>query len=460
MTGDSHAAYRDGFSRRDQFGDCMIRIVAIVVALLVTVLPFEAQQRPHVLMISVDGLKPSTYTRPAPPNAPNIRKLAAEGSVADGLIGVLPTVTYPSHTSLVTGVVPAVHGIVDNRILDPEGRSRGAWFWYSREMKAPSLIGAARAQNLVTAAINWPVTIGTEANYLVPEFQLSPHPGARHMLDAISTPGLLEAAEISRGRPLPWPLDDEARADITRHVLKTYHPHLTVVHLLAVDGAQHDHGPDSPEGIRAIEEVDRQVGRIVSALDESGMRQRTTIALVSDHGFLPYERVLHPNALFKQEGLLQVNAAGTITSWQAYFHSSGGGGFVYLRDRADKALRARVEALLTKLETGPDSAIENLWNAADLAKAGAHPEAAFGLDVKNGWYTGAATESLITKVEGTRGGHGYAPQRPELHASLILKGPGIARRNLGVVRMTQVAPTLARILNVVLSPKADAPIVN
>jgi predicted AlkP superfamily pyrophosphatase or phosphodiesterase len=436
----------------------MIRLAATLVALLLVACRFDAQQLPHVLMISVDGLRPSAYTRPAPPNAPAIRKLAAEGSAADGVIGVLPTVTYPSHTTLITGVPPSVHGIVDNRILDPENQSRGAWFWYSREMRAPTLIGAARAQNLVTAAINWPVTIGTDANYLVPEFQLSPHPGARHMLDAISTPGLLEAVEISRGRPLPWPLDDEARADITRHILKTYKPHLTVVHLLAVDGAQHDYGPDSAEGIRAVEDVDRQVGRIIGALDEAGMRTRTTIALVSDHGFLPYQQVLHPNALFKQEGLLKVNESGTITSWQAYFHSSGGGGFVYLHDPADTALRSRVEALLTKLKNGPDSAIENLWTATDLAKLGAHPEAAFGLDVKNGWYTSAATETLTTRIAGTRGGHGYAPQRPELHASLILTGPGIAHRNLGIVRMSQIAPTLARVLNVALSPKADTPL--
>jgi predicted AlkP superfamily pyrophosphatase or phosphodiesterase len=430
----------------------------VVAAILILMPQVGAQQPPHVLLISVDGLLPSSYTAAAPPNAPAIRKLAADGTTAEGVVGVLPTVTFPSHTSMITGVLPSVHGIVDNRIVDAEERSGGAWFWYAREMRAPSLIGAARAQNLVTAAVNWPVTIGSDAHYLVPEFQRSRHREARLMLDAISTPGLLDAVEISRGKPLPWPLDDEARADITRHILKTHRPHLTIVHLLAVDGAQHDYGPGSPQGTEAVEGVDRQVGRILAALDESGLRQNTVVALVSDHGFLPYTRVLHPNALLKREGLITTDAAGAITAWQAYYHSSGGGGFVYLKNPGDAALRERVGKLLEQLRTGPDGAIENLWTSAQLAQMGAHPEAAFGLDVKNGWYTGSGHATLVTTSDRTRGGHGFAPTRRELHASLILNGPGIGRGKLGVVRMTQLAPTLARILGVTLSSQADQPL--
>jgi predicted AlkP superfamily pyrophosphatase or phosphodiesterase len=416
-----------------------------------------AQQIPHVLLISIDGLLPSTYTRPAPPDAPTLRKLAAEGTVADGVVGVLPTVTFPSHTTIITGVHPAAHGIIDNRIVDAEARSRGGWFWYAKEIRVPTLITAARARNLTTAAVNWPVTIDSDAHYVVPEFERSPHPEARHMLDALSTPGLLHAVEISRERPLPWPLNDEARTDIARYVLKTHRPQLTVLHLLATDGAQHEHGPGSPEAHKAVDGVDREVARIVQTLEESGMRRNTVVAIVSDHGFLPYERVLHPNALFKQEGLLTVNAAGAITGWQAYFHSSGGSGYVYLND-SSAALRDRVASILTRLKASPDAAVENVWSALDLVKFGAHPHASFGLDVKNGWYTGGGHDALVVRTDRVRGGHGFMPARRELHASLILNGPGIPRGNLGVVRMTQIAPTLARMLGVSLSSDADLPL--
>jgi predicted AlkP superfamily pyrophosphatase or phosphodiesterase len=187
------------------------------------------------------------------------------------------------------------------------------------------------------------------------------------------------------------------------------------------------------------------------------LRRTTVVAIVSDHGFLPYERVLHPNALFKQEGLLTVNEAGAITAWQAYFHSSGGSGYVYLGNGTE-ALRKRVAALLARIEADPEAGVEDVWTDLDLAKFGAHPQASFGLDVKNGWYTGSGHDALVTRTDRRRGGHGYMPARRELHASLILNGPGIPRGNLGVVRMTQIAPTLARMLGVSLSPDADVPL--
>ena len=435
----------------------MRSVVAMFLAAWAAVPQGPSHAVPHVVLISLDGLRPSAYTAPAPPAAPTLRRLVAEGAAAAGVVGVLPTVTFPSHTTLITGVHPADHGIIDNRIVDPEGRSGAAWFWYAPQIRVPTLLGAARAQHMTTAAINWPVTIDSDADYLVPEFQRSPHVEARYMLEALSTPGLLDAAEISRGKPLPWPLDDEARTDITRHILRTHRPQLTVLHLLRTDGAQHDFGPASAEAQDAIESVDREVGRILQTLEESGLRQNTVVAVVSDHGFLPYERVLHPNALFKREGLLTVNAAGGVATWQAYFHSSGGSGYVYLND-PNPQLRDRVGRLLAGLQANSEMGIETVWNAEHLTTARAHPGAAFGIDTKNGWYTGSGHNELLTRTDRIRGGHGYAPDRRELHASLILNGPGIPRRSLGVVRMTQVAPTLARILGVSLSSKADTPI--
>ena len=73
-----------------------------------------------MVVISIDGLKPSTYTADGPSKVPTLRRLAREGAYAEGVIGVTPTVTYPSHTTMISGVLPAVHGIYNNRILDPE----------------------------------------------------------------------------------------------------------------------------------------------------------------------------------------------------------------------------------------------------------------------------------------------------------------------------------------------------
>jgi predicted AlkP superfamily pyrophosphatase or phosphodiesterase len=437
----------------------MRRLLIAAATLLCLALPSAQSETPAVVMISIDGFMPSRYTGNDGANIPRLRKLTETGAWADGVVGVLPTVTYPSHTTLITGVKPAVHGIVDNRILDPEGRSNAAWYWYARQIQAPTLVGAVRARGLRAGAVSWPVTVGLDAEYVVPEFWRSGHPESLILLKTMSRPpDLLDAIEIAEGQPFGWPQNDRHRTTIATHLLRTRRPDLLLLHLIELDGAQHNHGPGTPEATKTLEMIDGYIGEIVDAIAQAGMAGRTHVVIVSDHGFLPLQQMLQPNAAFKQEGLITVNDRGTITDWKAYFHSSGGSGFVYLKDAGDAAMRDRVGKLLQKLKGDPANGIREVWTREDLATLGAHPDAAFGLDVVNGFYTGGGLDALV-KPSTSKGGHGFAPDRTELHASFILTGPRLAKRgSLGVIRMTQIAPTLARLLEVGLSPKADQPL--
>ena len=115
---------------------------------------------------------------------------------------MLPTVTYPSHTTLITGVPPARHGIYDNQIFDPEGRSNGAWYWYANAIKVPTLPMAARARGLRAAAVTWPVTIGMDLDVVFPEYIGSRHEESLQMLRVLSKPeGALDAAARQHGTP-------------------------------------------------------------------------------------------------------------------------------------------------------------------------------------------------------------------------------------------------------------------
>ena len=67
----------------------------------------------------------------------------ADGSYASGVVGNLPTVTYPSHVTLLTGVAPARHGIVNNTTFDPQQNNQGGWYWYASDITAPTLWDAA-----------------------------------------------------------------------------------------------------------------------------------------------------------------------------------------------------------------------------------------------------------------------------------------------------------------------------
>src|ERR1700734_2233424 len=107
------------------------RISALVTLLLATS-SLQAASR-KVVVISIDGLRGITLASLSARNlrTPNLNEFAQGGALADGLIGVYPTVTYPSHTTIVTGVTPSIHGIYSNLMFDPEHRLNGAWYWYA-----------------------------------------------------------------------------------------------------------------------------------------------------------------------------------------------------------------------------------------------------------------------------------------------------------------------------------------
>ncbi|HEX7086333.1 MAG TPA: ectonucleotide pyrophosphatase/phosphodiesterase [Vicinamibacterales bacterium] len=435
------------------------RAMCLALAVVSLVLTADAREADrHVVMISIDGLRPVSYTAPGPARIPTLRALAARGAWASGVIGVLPTVTYPSHTTLITGVQPARHGIPMNTYVDPEARSAGAWYWYARDIKVTTLPGAVRARGLTAASVSWPVTVGMDLDYNVPEFNRSQHPEALNALRAFSfPPRLIDGYEAAHG-PLAWPFSDAERTGLAAWLVRTFKPSLTLLHIFDTDSASHAEGPDSPQALEALERADGHVATMIKAVEDAGLADRTDIVIVSDHGFLPLEKQLHPNAIFKREGLIETNENGTITGWQAYYKGNGGSGFVYLRNRDDEALKRRVRELLDALAADPANGIEKVWDEQDLAQIGATPDAVFALTMKPGFYSGGGHRELLTSL-GSRGGHGFDPNRTELHASLIMAGPSVTRKgDLGIVRMSQIAPTIARWFGVQLDPEADAPL--
>jgi predicted AlkP superfamily pyrophosphatase or phosphodiesterase len=443
-----------------------VGVAAFVIAAATTLV--STPEDPHVLVISIDGLMASSYERSSHTEIPTLRRLMEEGAYAKGVVGVLPSVTYPSHTTLITGVPPAIHGIVDNHVFDPDGRLGGAAYWYGRAIKVPTLLAAVRAAGGRTAAISWPVTMGLDIDYHVPEFWREGSGASAAdkawLARTVSTPHLVEAVEGASGRPLGWLQSDRDRLDVAAFIVKTYAPRLTLVHFTELDTAQHAFGPGSSEAARALARVDEYIGELVDTARRAGAGAHTDVVVVSDHGFLPIAHQLNPNALFRREGLISVDANGRTTAWRAAFHASGGSGFVYLRDADDQEVRRQVAALLAGLAADPANGIDAVWTAEQIAQMGGPPDAAFGLNMQPGFYGGNGNTALVTSPlrdpdGGMRGGHGFAPTRRELQSALIVAGPSVpVHGSLGTVRMTQIAPTLARWLGVSVSPRADVPI--
>jgi predicted AlkP superfamily pyrophosphatase or phosphodiesterase len=432
---------------------------ALIAALLCTIALTAVGPSRRVVLISIDGMRPASYLEASPAKIPTLRALKASGAWATGVIGVLPTVTYPSHTTMITGVTPLVHGIDNNTWVDPEARSNGAWYWYARDIKVPTLPGLLRASGHTTAAVSWPVTVGADIDYNVPEHFRSRHPEALSLLRALSTPrNLIDLYESSLPSGLPWPATDNERAGLAAYIIRTFKPTFTMLHIFDNDSASHEHGPDSPEALAALEASDGHVRLVLDALAAAGVRDRTDVIIVSDHGFLPVDTQVQPNFTFKQAGLISVNDRGVITTWDAYLKSAGGAGFVYLSRPDDTALLAKVRGLLDGLAADPANGIDKVWTRADLDRIGTAAGASFGITMKPRFYAGIAHTALRQPTSG-KGGHGFDPNMPALHASLILSGPSVTKKgDLGVVRMSQIAPTIAKWFGVRLVEQADQPL--
>ena len=233
----------------------------------------------HALVISIDGLGASWYMAP-PANLriPNLRRLMQEGSYAEGVVGVYPSVTYPSHTTLVTGRLPREHGIYSNLSSRQAGQHPGDWFWFASAIKTPTLWEEARRAGLKTAAASWPVTVGAAIDWNIPEYwdpARSEHLNLA-LLAKHSTPGLVAEAAWNLDPPAKGTPEDVLRVRFAAYLLKKYRPNLTLVHLVDLDGAEHTYGPASPETIAAVERADGYVGELLAAVKEAGLAESTS----------------------------------------------------------------------------------------------------------------------------------------------------------------------------------------
>ena len=416
-----------------------------------------------LVMISVDGMRPDYITEADAHGAkvPNLRRFLKEGTYAEGVIGVVPTVTYPSHTTLVTGVWPAKHGILANTTFDPFQKNQGGWYWYAEDIRVPTLWDVAAAAGRTTASIQWPVTVGAHITWDIPEFWRASTPDDAKLLRAVSTPGLLEEARAELGE-YRGGIDTSAQGDANRGrytewILEKKHPSFLTLHLSSLDHIEHQTGPFSPEDIAVLETIDATIGKI-RATAERLAPGRAYIAVVSDHGFVRTDAQLNLFPLFRQAKLITVNEKGKVTDWKAIPWVTGGSAAIVLKDPSDAATLSQVRELLAKVESDPANGVDRILDAEELHKRGGYPPASFFVGLKPGWKTGSTLDGPVLSKIRVGGTHGALPDLPDLHASFFLVGPGVpAGRSLGLIDMRDVAPTLAHEVGLAL-PSADGEI--
>jgi predicted AlkP superfamily pyrophosphatase or phosphodiesterase len=439
----------------------MVQYILMFLALTAAIaLRAQEQAVPVLVVISVDGLRPDYVTAADAhgAKAPNLRRFMKEGAYAEGVTGVVPTVTYASHTTLVTGVWPATHGIWANTTFDPLQKNHQGWYWYAEDIRVPTLWDAARQAGRATASVHWPVTVGARITWDIPEFWRADTTDDAKLLRAVSTPGLLEEARVELGE-FRGGIDtsvegDEVRGKYAIWILEKKRPGLLTLHLTALDHIQHETGPFSAESIAVLERLDAIIGSVRRAAERLAP-ERVYFAVVSDHGFVKYDQQLNLFPVFREAKLITADDKNNPTDWRAMPWVAGGSYAIVLKNPQDQTTLGEVREVLKQLAADPANGIDRVLEAEELHKRGGNPQASFFVSLKPGWRTGSTlTGPLLSKVK-PGGTHGELPDLPDLRAAFFVVGPQIpAGRNLGVIDMRDVAPTLAKVAGLSL-PSAE-----
>jgi predicted AlkP superfamily pyrophosphatase or phosphodiesterase len=402
--------------------------------------------------------------------------MTAEGTYAEGVIGVWPTVTYPSHTTLVTGVSPAEHGIYANLEFDPEHHFAESWFWYASQIRVPTLWQVAHRAGRVTASIGWPATVGAhDIDYLLPEFWRvtgavdTLNPSDRYLISALALPpGLLAQME---GKVGPYLMGndisihgDEIKTRYAIEMLRAHKPSLMTLHLSSLDEAEHSFGPFSAEADQDLEAIDALLSQIDVAAHAGNAA--TVLVVVSDHGFASLTHRVNLYIPFVKAGLIQITTdpdskASRVNSWKAQLWGAGGMSAVVLHDPADHQTEQEVGELLAALAADPANGIARIVSREAIRPLGGFPDAAFLIVFKSGYYAAGANAAgaVVTEFHGHHGGHGFSPDDPQMRASFFISGLRIARgRNLGVIDMRQIAPTVAQLMGLSLPSSTASPL--
>lgn len=369
-----------------------------------------------VLLISIDGLRADYLERGL---TPHLSRIASEGVRAAWMNPSYPSLTFPNHYAIVTGLRPNHHGIVHNSMYDAElGTFRlsnrdavGDGRWWGGE---PIWIGVIRSGQRA-ATMFWP---GSEA-------------------------------AIGGIRPTYWKLYDEkvdydARVDQALAWLsepEATRPRVVTLYFDHVDHEGHAHGPDSPQVRGALVDADRAIGRLLDGLAARGLGDRVNLIVVSDHGMA----TVTPDHVIDVEDIVSMEEA-TVTSLGQVIGINPNPGF-----------KAQVEKRLLGAHPQYDC-----WRKAGLPARwhyGSHPRvASIVCQMHEGWDALPREQAAKRRAGETHGSHGFDPALPSMRAVFLAHGPAFRQ---GVVLPAfdniDVYPLLARLVGIRPAPNDANP---
>jgi predicted AlkP superfamily pyrophosphatase or phosphodiesterase len=431
-------------------------VFIIIVAAIVG--PVIGAELKHVVIVSVDGLAAS-YLDDSKADLPTLRAMRKRGASADGMITTFPSVTWPSHTSLITGTQPKSHGVLANTVYDRRSRQPVVYIGdpqltKEQAIRVPTIYDAAHAAGLKTAAVIWPCSNGAKGlDWMIPDASKA------ELHRRYTTPGMVQelgAAGIDISQLGAWGWQeqyglrrDALYARVACYLLEKKDANLILVHLVTSDGIQHLVGPATLLVYQVLAFEDHCIKQIWDTLQKRPFASNSAMFVVSDHGFAPYESLIRPNVVLKQLGLIDVDSHRAATRRSAWSMRLGGSAFVYLFDQQAVAKTAEIVAALKRIE-----GVESVLQPAEFVRLGLPDPSENSemsqivLTTRPGFaFDDGVDGEPIVKLNGRKGTHGHRPEFPFMYATFVAAGAGIRPgAHLKTINNIDIAPTVARLL--------------
>ncbi len=386
-------------------------VALLAIAALLLVAPGKSAaappgEAPIVLLISLDGTRPVDLEKEG---LTSLASFAREGAVAQRMIPVFPSNTFPNHVSLITGVNPERHGIVSNVFNDP---ARGK-FSYENDpswIEAEPLWSILDRHGIASATYHW---VGSEG----------PWRNGRGPVSWVRyRSGVAESSKVKR--ILEWL--DLASAEQPRFICAWFR---------GADSKGHRHGPDSKQVAASLRAQDAALAELLAGIEERGLWPRLSLLVVSDHGMARVEREVDLGAALAKAGV------------EARLHGGGGFSIIDVEERE----RARIVAASLGLEVFYRDEEGSAKLPLDNPRFGSGVVLARpGTSIFRPRYGGSKrVASLVAGALSLRGAHGYDPELPEMGAIFLARGRRVpTARDLGIVGTLDVTPTVLDLLGV------------
>ena len=409
----------------------------------------DTHKRRTVVVISLDGFPAYALDDPKLP-IPTLRKLIREGASATSMRPVNPTVTWPNHTSIVTGVEPSEHQVLYNGLLlRPEpGAKPTIEPWRDKEqmVHARTIYDAAYEAGLTTAQVDWVAIF--RAKTITWQFPELPDPDGVIERELISA-GTVTAEQLRTFEASTQAWQDDIWTAAAEDILDQHRPNLLLLHLLTLDDTNHEYGPMTNASLTAMAFLDAKVKQIIDALQRNGLSENATLIIVSDHGFRTDKRKIQPNVLLRRKGL--ISGDSDKPKGDAWVMPEGGTAMVYVTNPSRRTeLLPELRAILTGME-----GISAVYGTEEFGKLGlptpgqSDQAPDLMLAAEPGYmFTNESEGDFITNAA-SGGTHGYLNTDSQMQAIFIACGPDIPKGiRLGNISNLDVAPTIAALLGI------------